>query len=87
MSSNPSVVVYTMHYCPYCMRAKKLLSDRGIAFKEILVEEDDGAQWERLYQKSGMRTMPQIFFGERLIGGYSELAQLDQRDQLASVKV
>ena len=85
MSSNPLVVVYTMHYCPYCVRAKKLLTERGIAFKEILVEEDDDAQWEMLYQKSGMRTMPQIFFGDRLIGGYTDLAALDQKDQLASL--
>lgn len=80
------VTVYTMESCPYCVRAKDLLKRRGIAFKEILVPYDDDAQWEALYEKSGMRTMPQIFAGERLIGGYSDLAALDVQDQLASLR-
>lgn len=80
------IVVYTMDYCPYCLRAKDLLKRRGIDFKEILVPMDDEAQWDELEKKSGMKTMPQIFHGERLIGGYNDLAALDQKDQLASLR-
>lgn len=82
----PSVTVYTMEYCPYCERAKALLKRRGIAFKETLVPNDDDAQWDALFKKSGMRTMPQIFNGESLVGGYQQLAELDEQDQLASLK-
>ncbi|MFZ9595619.1 MAG: glutaredoxin domain-containing protein [Bdellovibrionia bacterium] len=81
------VTVYTMRFCPYCDRAKKLLSDRKIPYREILVEEEDDAQWDALFQRSGMRTMPQIFAHDRLIGGYTELAQLDQKDGLASIRI
>ena len=80
------VQVYTMDYCPYCERAKRLLTQRGVAFEEIRVAEEDDATWDSLFQRSGMRTMPQIFAGERLIGGFTELAAEDARDQLVSLK-
>lgn len=80
------VTVYTMEYCPYCLRAKELLKRRGIAFKEVLVPMDDEKQWDELEKRSGMKTMPQIFAGDRLIGGYNELSALDQKDSLASLK-
>lgn len=82
----PKVTVYTMHYCPYCERAKALLGRRGIAFKEILVEDDDDQAWIDLEKRSGMKTMPQIWAGERLVGGYRELAEQDSKDELASLK-
>ena len=81
-----SVVVYTMDYCPFCERAKRLLTQRGISFQETKVPEDDDEQWDELFKRSGMRTMPQIFAGDRLIGGFTELAELDQKDQLASLR-
>lgn len=81
-----SVVVYTMAFCPYCERAKALLKQRGIPYQEKLVPMDDDAQWDALYQRSGMRTMPQIFAGDRLIGGYTELAELDRQDALKSLR-
>ena len=86
MNSDHKVTVYTMNHCPYCVRAKRLLAERGIPFEEQLVEEEDDSQWEALYKRSGMRTMPQIFAGEKLIGGYTELAKLDGEDHLDSLK-
>jgi glutaredoxin 3 len=80
------VIVYTMKNCPYCVRAKALLQQRGVPFTETLVDESDDAAWNELYKRSGMRTMPQIFADDRLIGGYTDLAALDSRDQLASLK-
>ncbi|MDR3608606.1 MAG: glutaredoxin domain-containing protein [Oligoflexia bacterium] len=80
------VTVYTMQNCPYCLRAKELLKRRDVAFKEVLVPMDDDAQWDALEKRSGMKTMPQIFAGDRLIGGYSELAEQDGKDQLVSLK-
>jgi glutaredoxin 3 len=80
------VTVYTMEYCPFCVRAKDLLKRRGIDFKEVMVPMEDEAQWDELEKKSGMKTMPQIFHGDRLIGGFQDLSSLDQKDQLASLK-
>ena len=80
------VTVYTMNYCPYCERAKSLLKTRGVAYEEVRVGDDDDAMWDSLYKKTGMRTMPQIMHGKKLIGGYTDLAALDGQDQLASLK-
>lgn len=80
------VVVYTMDYCPFCERAKALLKQRNVPFEEKRVAEDDDAEWDRLFKVSGLKTMPQIFVGERLIGGFTDLAKLDSQDQLASLK-
>lgn len=80
------IKMYTMQFCPYCKRAKALLEQRGLKFEEILLEEDDDAAWDALTAKSGMKTVPQIFYGEKLIGGYTELAELDAKDKLASLK-
>jgi glutaredoxin 3 len=81
-----TVTVYTMESCPFCLRAKELLKRRGVAFSEVLVPMDDEAQWEALEKRSGMKTMPQIFTGDRLIGGFSDLSDLDGKDQLTSLK-
>ena len=76
------VTVYSTDYCPYCVSAKRLLAARGIAFEEINVEGDDEKRrW--LIQATGQRTVPQIFFGERSIGGFQELAGLDRTVGLA----
>ena len=80
------VTVYTMESCPYCVAAKSLLTQRGIAFKEILLSQRDDAAWSKLIARSGLRTVPQIFAGERLIGGFSDLSKLDQQDRLVSIK-
>ncbi len=80
------VILYTMDYCPYCERAKQLLTKRAVAYQEIRVAEDNDAEWDALYEKSQMRTMPQIFCDDKVIGGYSDLANLDAQDQLASLK-
>ena len=78
--------IYTMDHCPYCLRAKDLLKRRGVAYEEIHLAEDDDAAWEALQKKSKMMTAPQIFVDDKLIGGYTDLAELDQKDQLASLK-
>ncbi len=86
MSVQNKVVVYTMDYCPYCERAKSLLGARSVPFTEVRVSEDNDAEWERLEKLTGLKTMPQILFGEQVIGGYMDLAALDRKDQLSSLK-
>lgn len=79
------VKIFTMDDCPYCMRAKQLLTQRGVPFEEVHVDVDDDSQWDALFKLSGMKTMPQIFFGEKLIGGYRELAELDHKNGLRAL--
>lgn len=80
------VTVYSMKSCPYCVSAKQLLESRNVPFEEILVDYDDDAMWEAMEKRSGMKTVPQIFCGDRLIGGFPELQKSDDADKLASLK-
>ena len=80
-----NIEIFTTRFCPYCTRAKELLNKRGLQFQENMFEMDDEAQWDALTKRSGMQTVPQIFADGRLIGGYSELAELDQKDGLKSI--
>ena len=82
----PKIDLYTMDHCPFCERAKALLKQRGIVFKEHRVPLDDDAQWDSLYQRSKMRTMPQVFADDKIIGGYSDLAALDEGTPLTQWK-
>ncbi|HTL11552.1 MAG TPA: glutaredoxin 3 [Bdellovibrionota bacterium] len=74
------VVMYTKTTCPYCVMAKRLLTMRGITFEEINVEKWPDDQRQALMKRSGMRTVPQIFHGDRLIGGYDDLHALDEKE-------
>jgi glutaredoxin 3 len=77
----PKVTVYTKAVCPYCVRAKNLLSRKGVPFEEIKVEGDDALRaW--LVEKTGQMTVPQIFVDERSLGGFSDLDALDKQGKL-----
>lgn len=76
------IKVYTMESCPYCDAAKKLLASKGMTFEEVLVDWDDDDTWFRLEKKTGHKSMPQIFIGDKFIGGYNELSALDKRGEL-----
>jgi len=66
------VDVYTTKTCPYCFAAKGLLKERGINFKEYDVSYDPTMRI-KLMDKTGRRTVPQIFFNDQHIGGYTDL--------------
>jgi glutaredoxin 3 len=75
------VQVYTKRNCPYCVSAKTLLARKGVEFQEIDVEEDDALRaW--LADTTGQKTMPQIFVDGRSLGGFSDIAALDQVGKL-----
>jgi len=82
----PKIEVYTTKTCPYCVRAKALLKSRSIAFQEITIDPNDDLQWDALERRSGMQTVPQIFVDGKILGGYTDLADLDARDRLESLK-
>lgn len=75
------VTIYSKTYCPFCVRAKHLFDNKGVSYEEIMVDSDPNLFVE-LKQKTGMMTVPQIFIDDQLIGGYTELAELDQQGGL-----
>ena len=82
--SAPKVTVYTKQSCPFCVRAKRLLEKKGVAFDEVSVEGDDDLRtW--LVEKTGQMTVPQIFVGERSLGGFSDVDALDQAGKLEPI--
>lgn len=77
MSAAPGgIVVYATSWCPYCARARALLEAKGVAFREIDVEAVPGAR-EQMRERAGRNTVPQIFIGERHIGGFDDMKALD----------
>lgn len=76
-----SVVVYLTSWCPYCHRAKSLLSEKGVSFKEVDVDERPELRpW--LQEKTGQRTVPQVFVNSRSLGGFTDIAALDRTGKL-----
>ncbi len=76
-----SVRIYTTPICPYCARAKSILSTKGVDFEEIDVYMDVNARREMI-QKTGRQTVPQIFIGDRHIGGCDDLQALERAGEL-----
>jgi glutaredoxin 3 len=79
--TQPAVTVYTSDWCPYCQRAKGLLSQKNVAFSEINVEEQPKLR-EEMIARSQRRTVPQIFIGDRHVGGCDDLFELDRSGEL-----
>nr|WP_239576735.1 glutaredoxin 3 [Archangium primigenium] len=76
------VKIYTTTYCGYCVRAKDLLKRKGVSYQEIDVTGDDTAREKLVELSGGQRTVPQIFIGDTHVGGYTDLARLDQEKRL-----
>jgi glutaredoxin 3 len=70
------VRIYTTPICPYCARAKSLLAKKGVTFEEVDVYMDAAARKEMI-DRSGRRTVPQIFIGDHHVGGCDDLQALD----------
>ncbi len=75
------VRIYTTQTCPFCVRAKRLLQKKSVPYQEIDVSWDDDARL-RLMQATGRRTVPQIFIGEKHVGGSDDLHALEERGEL-----
>lgn len=75
------VRMYTTQICPYCVRAKALLSGKGVPFEEIDVSRDPETR-EWLVSATGRRTVPQIFIGDEPVGGFDDLRALDLAGEL-----
>ena len=71
------VTMYTTAVCPYCTRAKQLLKARGVEHIEEIRIDQDPAERQRMMERTGRRTVPQIFIGETHVGGCDDLQALD----------
>jgi len=76
------VTVYSTRVCPYCMRAKALLQSKQVAYTEYLVDQAPDRREEMQRKSGGRRTVPQIFIGDRHIGGYDDLCALNRQGEL-----
>lgn len=86
MSLSPNRVrMYTTQVCPYCLRAKALLRQRGVETIDEIRVDLDPAQRDAMVELTGRRTVPQIFVGDTHVGGCDDLIALDQRGGLAAL--
>lgn len=76
------VVIYTKPGCPYCTAAKALLDKKGVDFTEIVASNDLEKKQEMIQRSGGRMTFPQVFVGEKHIGGSDDLHALDARGGL-----
>ncbi|HEV7607668.1 MAG TPA: glutaredoxin 3 [Steroidobacteraceae bacterium] len=79
--STPAVVMYTTSWCPYCERVRKLLGSKNVSIEEIDVEAAPEKRAE-MHNRSGRRTVPQIFIGDQHVGGSDDLQALEQAGKL-----
>ncbi|MGA2187733.1 MAG: glutaredoxin 3 [Steroidobacteraceae bacterium] len=77
----PAITVYVTGWCPYCQRAKHLLTEKSLAFTEINVDDDEEFRREMM-ARSGRRSVPQIFIGDKHVGGCDDLIALDGNGEL-----
>jgi len=75
------ITVYYAPFCPYCGWAKQLLENKNVAFTQINVNDSSNVRSE-MEQRSGRTSVPQIFIGETHVGGYDDMAALDDKGQL-----
>lgn len=75
------VTIYTTAWCGFCRRAKALLDEKGVEYREIDIEKTPGAR-EEMQQRSGRRTVPQIFIDDAAVGGCDDLYALDAGGRL-----
>ena len=79
--SHPNVTLYMSGWCPYCQRARDLLTRKNVVFTEVNVEDEPRFR-EEMIARSNRRTVPQIFIGDKHVGGCDELIDLDRSGEL-----
>jgi len=79
--ADPRVIVYSQPFCGYCSAAKRLLKEKGAEFAEVDVMVEAGRR-DEMIERSGRRTVPQIFIDGRHVGGYDDLSALDRSGEL-----
>jgi len=80
-----NVIMYSTGFCPYCIMAERMLRSRGVSEIETIRVDLDPMKRTEMMEKTGRRTVPQIFIGDTHVGGYDDLAKLDRSDGLAKL--
>ena len=75
------VVIYTTRFCPFCIRAKRLLSGKNVNFEEIDVGNDKSL-WKKMEKLSGQNTVPQVFVNDQALGGFDDINLLERQGKL-----
>ena len=78
----PKILMYSTGVCPYCQRAEMLLKSKGVTEIEKIRIDIDPARRDEMMEKTGRRTVPQIYIGEIHVGGFDDLAALDRAGKL-----
>lgn len=81
MAQAPKVTIYSTRFCPFCVMARRLLDSKGVQYEEIRVDAEPEKRNE-MRSRTGCHTVPQVFVGERHVGGYDQLCALDCAGQL-----
>ncbi len=79
------VVMYSTAVCPYCLRAEALLKARGVTEISKIRVDLDPARRDEMIERTGRRTVPQIFVGPTHVGGFDDLSALDREGKLAAL--
>ena len=77
-----AIDIYTSPFCGFCFSAKRLLSEKGVTFREIDVTQDPAIRQQMMKRANGKYTVPQIFVGEHHVGGCNELYVLERAGKL-----
>ena len=80
--TTPAITMYTSAFCPYCVRAERLLHAKGVAAIDKLRVDLDPSLRTAMMERTGRRTVPQIYIGATHVGGYDDLVALDRRGEL-----
>jgi glutaredoxin 3 len=78
----PEVIIYSRSFCGYCELAKRLLEQKGVPYSEVDVGSNPAVLSEMIGRSGGRMSLPQIFVGDRHVGGFNELAHLERRGGL-----
>jgi len=81
----PKIIMYTTGFCPYCKMAENLLRSKGVQEIEKIRIDLEPDQRGEMMNKTGRRTVPQIYIGDIHVGGYDDLTQLDRKGELAGL--
>ena len=83
-SKSIKIEIYSTEYCPYCTRARMLLDSKGVSYTELRVDQDLDLRNE-MERRSNRTSVPQIFIGNRHIGGFDDLAELEFGEELDGI--
>ncbi len=82
MSTQPKILMYATAVCPYCVRAEGLLRRKGVTEIEKVRIDTDPARRDEMMERTGRRTVPQIYIGDFHVGGCDDLFELDRQGRL-----